>query len=501
MDEGIRDLLEQASSDLEPARAMKDVRALARRRRDRSRVSASITAVIVAVLGVGSTIAILGSAPGSTPREHASSPGPSAPTTAVPPGDLPPLRTIWSADVPGAFYASDVLSDGQRLYVATDDGVVAYPIDCQDPCAPLWRGIVHELGPNGVAVNREIAVGDGVVAVTDESGLFVFSSGCATDGSVCSPIWSVPIDRSHRVSGPLVTAGVVKVIIGSADSIEMEGYPISCGTPCRPLWTGEMATGPVYVPGVAVDGVFYEQSGDTMSGFAASCRTDGGSCKPDFFFATPGNHGTEQGDMHGPVARDGELIFSSGVGKLFAFPEHCGTSCSPRWHGDVGGFLDGTPVDAGDLVVIDGASGITAFGWGCRDDGGPCRPVWHVDSPKVTVIDHADPERVIASTHHATTSVFLVPTTCGDPCTPSWTIPTAGDPRGVATDGRHVYVGLGSKLLAYPIDCGDPCDAIADADVGGEAWWILPNDLGIAVGASSGFEPQPRFTLTLLAPP
>jgi hypothetical protein len=74
-------------------------------------------------------------------------------------------------------------------------------------------------------------------------------------------------------------------------------------------------------------------------------------------------------------------------------------------------------------------------------------------------------------------------------------------PRGVATDGRHVYVGLGSKLFAYPLDCRDPCDAIADADVGGEAWWILPNDLGIAVGASSGFEPQLRFTLTLLAPP
>jgi outer membrane protein assembly factor BamB len=71
----------------------------------------------------------------------------------------------------------------------------------------------------------------------------------------------------------------------------------------------------------------------------------------------------------GPVAHDGELVFSAGVGKLFAFGEHSGTSCSPRWYGEVGGYLEGTPVGAGDVVAIDGAKSIVAFPWGCRSDG------------------------------------------------------------------------------------------------------------------------------------
>jgi hypothetical protein len=56
-------------------------------------------------------------------------------------------------------------------------------------------------------------------------------------------------------------------------------------------------------------------------------------------------------------------------------------------------------------------------------------------------------------------------------------------------------------LFAYPFDCDDPCQAIAEADVGGEAWRILPNDQGIIVGARSGFEPELTFTLTMLASP
>ncbi len=49
-------------------------------------------------------------------------------------------RPVWSVTDLVEFYG--VASDGRRVFVATKDAILGYPLECEDPCAPAWRGEV-----------------------------------------------------------------------------------------------------------------------------------------------------------------------------------------------------------------------------------------------------------------------------------------------------------------------------------------------------------------------
>lgn len=104
-----------------------------------------------------------------------------------------------------------------------------------------------------------------------------------------------------------------------------------------------------------------------------------------------------------------------------------------------------------------------AFAAGCRTDGGVCEPRWTVALDSYFSIAYAD--------EHA----------------PLWSATSESGVHGVASDGTTVFAGLsGGEVVAYPVDCSDPCAPIWRASVPGEAWWFLLDNERLIVAARHG---------------
>jgi outer membrane protein assembly factor BamB len=255
----------------------------------------------------------------------------------------------------------------------------------------------------------------------------------------------------------------------------------------------------VHVPGVALDGVFYQQVGDILSGIdPASCAAAAPPCPdPSFSVRASGDEATEAGFMSGPVLSGDQLVVSSGDGNLYAYDRACGLDCRPLWVGRVSDFLSSPPVVAGDLVVVASSEGLTAFPATC---GGRerCPSTWrtresgeivHADRNVVIVVDRGDGEDTI----HA------YPVACDDPCEPVWNGRTGAQIQGVDSDGGSLFVGLkGGALQAYPIDCTGRCGSVWEGSVPGRDAWIMHADeTGVYVVSSRG-SPQPLSGDTLM---
>jgi hypothetical protein len=396
------------------------------------------------------------------------------------PLDVSALGPGWAADIPEGSWFFGILQDSSRIFVPTTTGVVAFSKECEDPCRPLWTLDVPGRGsPND---HTELAVGDGVVAAATGGTVVVVESGCRTDGGACEPLWRAqPPEGSNGYRSPLIEDGVVRVVWSAGEMpghhVAAAAFPARCrtgGGECVPLWTAELGIGTLYAPGAALNGVFYQQVGARMLGFRADCGIGGAACEPDFAIEALGDQSTQAGSLYGPVGRGGELVVSSGDGNLYAYGEHCGSSCSPLWVGPVADYLESFPVLAGNLVVVSAGNGLTAFALGCGSGGEQCEPRWTTPLEDYAPVAYADARVVVAADHFREGSIVAIPTDCSSHCAPLWSAPVNGEVYGVASDGKTVFAAFsGQRIRGYPIDCSDPCTPIWDGQVRGQVWWIL----------------------------
>lgn len=409
--------------------------------------------------------------------------------------DASALLPSWSAEIPDAVAVSTVAQDDQRIYVPTTEGAVGFPKSCHDPCSPVWRADLFEGEPPGYAsaAGSDLSVGEGVVAISFEGRLAVFAAECRTDGGVCEPLWRAEPPQG-RYLAPVITEGIVKVTssVGEMPNhhVTAVAFEVACrqdGGICEPSWTGDLGVGTAFLPGVMTGGVFYQQVGDRLLGFAP-CRSDGGVCEPDFEVRALGDQATQAGALYGPVRIGGEVVITSGDGNLYAYPEHCGRTCSPVWIGPADDYLESFPVLGGRLVAVQTGKGVAAFPVACRTDGGVCEPRWTVALDSYSTIAYADERVVIAAGHsgRSGSAIVALDATCEGECAPLWSAQSESGVNGVASDGHSVFAGLRGEVVAYPVDCSDPCAPIWRASMPGEAWWFLIDNDRLVVAARHG---------------
>lgn len=406
------------------------------------------------------------------------------------------LRPTWTAEVTDAGTDFGLSHDDERVYVPTASGTVAFPKACDVPCQPAWRSdlLAGEPPASRFSVDSQLAVGDGLLAVTFKGDLAVFAADCRNDGGVCVPLWRARSPQgSNGFHDPMIGGGVVKVTSSVGEmpdhGVMAVAFAARCrtdGGACEPEWTGDLGVGTAYFPSAKVGGVFYQQVGRKLLGFASNCSTDGGSCEADFVVRAQGDPSTQASTLYGPVGGKGVLAIVSGDGNVYGFPEHCGTGCAPLWVGPAADYLEGFPFLAGDLVVVASAKGLTAFPLACRTDGGVCQPTWQVGLDGHVSIAFADDRTVVAADHLREPRVMAIETACDGRCSPLWSVAPDGKLFGVESDGRTVFAGMRRAVLAFPTDCSTPCEPVWRGEVAGEPWWLLIDSDSLIVASRPG---------------
>jgi hypothetical protein len=378
------------------------------------------------------------------------------------------------------------MADARHVYLIGGTDLVAVPKECVvDPCIPEWRAPLG-LGSGPTDVLRvQLAVGDGVVYVTTDESLLAFDVNCGTDGATCAPVWTAqPPQGGSHLTSPVAFGRSVRVIytLGGEGNIEGVRAAVysedSCRggeSSCEPIWDVGLGPGTIYSPGRVVDGVFYQQVGDRMSGIGPDCSSPSGACDVVFSVRALGDPHSQASSLYGPVSTNGELVVASGDGNLYGYAPGCGSDCEPLWFGRAAEYLEGDPVVAGGVVVVTVSHEIVAFQPGCRSDGGTCEPAWRGELRGYGTIVHAD-ERFTVVRDHLTTPgrITVFDSSCNGPCPPLWTAETPGRAQEVVSDGQHVFVGIeGGKIVAYPLECSDGCLPVWRADVDGVNVWSL----------------------------
>jgi hypothetical protein len=491
----LRELLAEAVADERPREHSPDlVRRSLRDHRRRQRLTAGFVGSLVAAGVIWMTVV------GLTDRRAA--PRPDVGSTGA--LDLSHLERLWSADVPASPF-SGVLADDRNVYVGTTRGVIAYPKACRtDPCQPVWELHVtddaSELSP---WQSVTFVAGDGVVVAMFDGRLVVASADCRRDGGVCAPLWIAEAPPgTNGYHSALVGNGVVLAALGQGESpkhhVEFVAFEVRCrsdGGSCDPTWHADGGVGTLYSPGTFVNGVFYQQVGLRMQGFAANCNSDGGSCRPDLVIKSEGSQTNETGSLYGPVLGDGEVIFVAGTGEVASYAEHCRADCRPLWVGPVADFLDVSPTSGGNIVTASDGSGVTAFPIGCRHDGGQCDPAWHAELNRYAPVAYADDRFVVAASHLRAPALYVIPTTCSSNCRPTWSLEDVGTIYGVASDGESLFAAVKGEILAYPLECQHPCQPIWRGDALGETWELIL-DGGLIAASRTGDDLEAGLTLT-----
>jgi hypothetical protein len=488
----IREALDETVRDMEPAGLTAEgIRARARSRHRRGRLLTTLIALVMAAAGVGWLIASF--SPASRPPVTATaSPTPS-------PLDTSTLHLAWTAYLPGGTFDLGIAHDAQHLYLRDESGVVAYPLNCSDPCSPSWRGAVP-----GRVISQTVAVSQGVVVVTSDAGMWAFGSDCSSDGSLCPPLWkATPPQGANSFLAPLAWGDVVRIEYGVGampnHHVYALGFRLDCrtdGGECEPLWQADLGVGIAFVPGTVQDGVFYQQVGDVLTGYEAGCESDGTSCQPVFSVRALGDSHTDASSLSGPVLAGDELLVTSGGGGIYAYRPGCGTECQPLWSGRASGSLEAPPRIAGDTAVVAVREGIVAFPLDCRHDGGTCDPAWRGHVENFATLEYADGERVVAVDHFDRgAGIIVFPSRCAGDCTPLWSAKPSGQVRGVASDGTTLFVGLSDGTAAgYPLACRSTCQPVWTADVGSDKPWnLLVSGPGLFVASGTPGEPGVRL--------
>jgi hypothetical protein len=465
-------LRESLSRHLDPVQVDPLPGSVRRRIRIRRRVNASLTTIVIGVIAVVSATWL----PGALSPPDRSQPITPAPAPVLDPATL---SYAWSVRVENGSALGEVVHDSERIYVPTVSGAVAYPKACSDPCEPVWRLEAAEGGGRAERSMTSLALEDGVLVVNVANRLAVVATDCGEGGSACRPLWIAdPIPGTRGYGAPVIADGVVKVITNKGNAPDNRqtavAFELRCrddGGECSPLWRADLGSGTAHVPGVAVGGVFYQQVATRMTGFVARCRIDGGECEPDFVVESLGDPSSQASSMYGPVLHDGTLVLVSGLGTVAGYPEHCGTSCEPRWTTRIADYLEAYPFIAGDVVVVAHGEGVTAVPLACGDS---CAPSWQTELGGYWPVEYADADEVVVARRSGGPKrIAVLPAKCADPCDPLWSAEMSNGLKGVASDGTTVFASDGPRVLAFPNACTDPCQSIWSADIEKSSWNLL----------------------------
>ena len=201
------------------------------------------------------------------------------------------------------------------------DRLLAFPANCRtdgEVCRPAWRGVVDVFTGDNPVVAPAL-VGGSVWTVLDTSAA-IFPASCRTDGGLCEPI-NTQFAGTMR-TGPIL--GGDMVFLGSETGY-VYGFPADCANTCGSIWRAvadeptepAVAGGVVYVTGAP---------GGGLAAVSEGCRSEGTPCPPLW-----------TGDLHGSptspaVVGNGIVYVGSSDGNLYAFPTTCeepGTACAP----------------------------------------------------------------------------------------------------------------------------------------------------------------------------
>jgi hypothetical protein len=313
--------------------------------------------------------------------------------------------------------------------------VQAFPETCGAPlglsCQPIWTATVGQFTYGSVAVaDNEVFVDSDTLATVPHQKLWVFGEHCATGGAACTPLWTATINGDDGSGDPpTVAGGTVYLPGGPPNNAYLYAYPVKCATICKPTWRGKMAVGNDDAPAAVGDGfVFVSDYGGFLYAYRVGCATGGKECKP----AWEGNTGSLD---PGPVAYANGQVFvssngvlyaykaagcgisgfecsatwhskthagaggalaiayglvyaASGNAWLFAFKQHCASTCLPTWKAHLaprGATHTGSPAVANGVVylpwgdILTGRESIAAFSATCATGGGTCSPLADVD--------------------------------------------------------------------------------------------------------------------------
>lgn len=211
------------------------------------------------------------------------------------------------------------------VFAGNWDETRAYPVDCQNPCQPVW------VGP-GSGIPAAV---DGVLYASDLHRVYAWSIDCIAAGGRCDPLWFAPVRGLPAwPSPPSVSDGVV--YFGSGDRVY--GFPVDCATDgerCDPVWIGAteepsgrviswaVDDGVVFVGATTKDHLYQGAPGDVFAFLEDCAEID---CDPIWTARLDGDPWL--------TARNGVLFAATYGGSFFAYPTQCpvlGGTCEPLW--------------------------------------------------------------------------------------------------------------------------------------------------------------------------
>jgi hypothetical protein len=225
----------------------------------------------------------------------------------------------WTADLGGNVFSSPAVADG-IVYVGGHDGFLyAFKEKCGTggaTCSPLWKGNLHDFSYGTPAV-----AGGTVYIATENGGVHAFPTSCRTGNGTCEPLWYADLPSSNHSS---VAVTDTTIYVGSKH--RLYALAVGCasdGSLCTPIWKSpkigadndEMASSPAVANGVVyVGSMVQNQANGRLFAFPAECGFDGAIC--DWIWRSPLLGGMVNPS---PAVSNGMVYVSSNGGRTFAF--------------------------------------------------------------------------------------------------------------------------------------------------------------------------------------
>ena len=339
---------------------------------------------------------------------------------------------------------------GGRVFVsATTIGKTGEVVVAFDPETGriLWRGA-------GFGGSR-IAAAFGNVYVTGDR-LWVFRQNCRDDGGVCQPRWTAETGRGPLA--PVVTSDRTVYVFGAGTLYE---FPADCGPKggvCEPLWRSDVAA--TMKPTVANGWVYTlgqrdEDGRKPLLVYPVGCRDDGGVCEPvRSSLVEEFGSGSRFAIAHG-------RIFIAQGNHMKVYSTGCGLRgeevCKVLWRTAERTAMIAPPAIADGVVyantAVDGKqSGLGAYPFDCRRDGGVCEPMWTYPQG----MGHDTPTIANGVLYSASGLITAFPAVCdeGTVCEELWDFPAPSIPPGVTgsvviANGQAYIAAADGKFYAF----------------------------------------------------
>jgi hypothetical protein len=418
------------------------------RRRDRKRknqrLGTAVMALVIAAVAVAGTLAALERSFEPRPAE-----GP------ITPDNVSELHLAWSADVEGRPTGLATTADAIFVAATGSEQLQRFALSCGDrlaTCRPDWFAHPSEADAAGVWVSP-----DGRVFLTTDR-LSAFADSCPGGSTACLPIATGALEGVPQV--PVGAGGSVIVATGDNRLYAFRQTDCGPGSACTPEWLSRRTTTPFVDPVVVGDNVVVSQvHGSGYESFPVRCATHGDVCDPSVTWTLP-----EGWLQYSPPAVAGDTMYMTvwtnthaGIdAALLAIPSSCATggSCRVLWKAPVDPTSSvgvGTPVVAGDHVIVALLEGsvVQAFPASC---GGPrCQPLW--TGPVDAVLGNSLTPVVLNGVVFAPGQgggATAFPVDCATECRPLWTdrgegAPVPANAGAVAVAGDSIVVAGGEE--------------------------------------------------------